>query len=167
MNTARLLTRQSLRLYDGASGVQLRSSLQLQTLTYRAQYGLLSAPPAAYCRKNYSTSTPTSNTTSSPPPQNEYLIVIPDHPNTSDARAKAKPGHIKSATPLIDAGVISYCGVTLSEATEGKGQSINGSAIVMKAGSEEEVREFLERDEYTEFGVWDVKGAKIWGFRSG
>lgn len=117
------------------------------------------------CRRSYSGSV--SQRQPSLLPQNEFLVIISDFPNTSAARAKAKPGHIKAATPLIDAGIIMYCGVTFSGAAQGKEQNINGSAIVMKAQSEDEVRAFLSEDEYTKSGVWNVNAAKIWNFRAG
>lgn len=98
--------------------------------------------------------------------QHEFLIVIPDFPDMKSARAKARPGHIRDATPLIESKLITYFGVTLSEDDAGH-ELINGSAIVMKAESENEVRAFLEKDEYTKSGVWNVKDAKIWRFRSG
>lgn len=108
----------------------------------------------------------TSPGVNAPVPQTEFLIVIPDFPDTAAARTKAKPGHIRDATPLIDSGIITYFGVTLSDADAVNGP-INGSAIVMKANNEAEVRAYLKDDEYTKLGVWDVEKAQIWRFRSG
>lgn len=104
--------------------------------------------------------------------QNEYLIVVPDLPNSTSARVNAQPKHIKDAMPLIDAGKITYFGVTLthqaidSDVREYKSR-IDGSTIVMKAENEAEVRRFLEQDAYTKAAVWDVKQARIWPFKSG
>lgn len=165
MGTVRILARRFLSLHHKMPVVPVHSSLYLPILTCPSQYQSPIVLSSTSDRGAYSTSA--SSATSPASPQNEYLVVIPDHPNTSAARAKARPGHVKAATPLIDAGVLTYFGVTLSDVTEGQEQRINGSAIVMKAGSEVEVRNFLSQDEYTKFGVWNVSQAKIWRFRSG
>lgn len=111
-----------------------------------------------------------SSATSSSKPQNEYLVVVPDNPGTQSQRGEAQPRHIEGATPLIDAGQLTYFGVTLAKHVgpdESHKPNIVGSAIVMKADSEEEIRQFLSRDAYTKAGVWNVKDAQIWPFKSG
>lgn len=96
--------------------------------------------------------------------------MVPDFPGKQAQRAEAQPKHIEGATPLIDSGQLSYFGVTLAKHAEpGKSHAPNiaGSTIVMEAESEQAVRDFLERDAYTKAGVWNVKEAQIWPFRSG
>ena len=39
---------------------------------------------------------------------------------------------------------------------------INGSALIVEADTEEEVRKCLERDIYYTAGVWDAKKVRRW-----
>lgn len=99
----------------------------------------------------------------------EYLIQVPDFEHTVKQRLAAKKDHIIGATPLIESKQLSFFGVTLAESapTDTANAAINGSVMVMEASSQDEIREFLEKDAYTKAGVWDVQNAKITPFRSG
>lgn len=96
--------------------------------------------------------------------------MVPDFLSTTEQRGKAQPAHIKDATPLIESGDLTYFGVILSShdgTNEDYRLRINGSAVVLNAESEQAIRDYLERDAYTRAGVWDVKKAQIWAFKSG
>ena len=101
----------------------------------------------------------------------EYLIVVPDHPNTSTNRKEAQPAHISGAQPLIDAKNLTYFGVLLAHnqqtAIESDVLPINGSMMVLRAENEQMVRQFLHDDPYTKAGVWNIAEAQIWCFKSG
>ena len=101
------------------------------------------------------------------PAQYEWLVHIPDHPGALSKRLAVRPKHLEKITPRVKAGEVVFGGATLSkQPEEGESPDMTGSFMLMKAESEEEVREFLEADEYTKGGAWDVKNAKIWPFRS-
>lgn len=99
----------------------------------------------------------------------QFLVQVPDFPQTTSQRLSAQKDHIIDATPLIDSKQLSFFGVTLSDSpgSNTAHAKINGSVMVMEADSRDEVVGFLERDTYTKAGVWDVGGAKITPFRSG
>lgn len=113
----------------------------------------------------------------------QYLILVPDHPDSLSIRKATKAAHIESATPLIDEGRLPYFGVTLAQhqTTTGTESSrsndgtrastiepeINGSVMVLHAASERAVQDFLENDPYAKQGVWDVAKAQILPFRAG
>ena len=100
----------------------------------------------------------------------EFLIVIPDFPLTTEQRRKAQPKHIEAAMPLIKSGDLSYFGVTMRSGNvvdQDYSPRTNGSAIVLKAENEQAVKDYLLRDSYTIAGVWDVEKAQIWAFKSG
>lgn len=100
------------------------------------------------------------------PAQYEWLVHIPDHPNALEKRLAVRPLHLKNLTPNVESGKVVMGGATLSEQPkEGESPKFTGSFVLMKAESEEEVRSFLEGDEYTKGGAWDVKNAKIWPFK--
>lgn len=161
----RALTRWSLNVRHEVPIVQPCSNLRRPIRTSASHNPSASALSATSCHRSCSSSVLQNQLSLSP--QNEFLIVIPDFPNSSAARVEAQPGHIRAATPLINAGIITYCGVTLSSALSGKEQNISGSVIVMKAQSEDEVQAFLMGDAYAKSGVWNVSAATIWNFRTG
>lgn len=98
----------------------------------------------------------------------QFLIQVPDFPETQEIRARTKQTHIQECTSLIESGKLSYFGVTMSShAPIGETAKINGSVMVLEAENEEYVKEFLERDAYTRAGVWNIDGAQIWPFKSG
>jgi hypothetical protein len=97
----------------------------------------------------------------------EYLVQIPDFPNALDKRLAVRPQHLKDVTPKVNAGKVVMGGATLSkQPAEGEQPDMTGSVMIIKADSEQEVRDQIEADVYTKGGAWDVKNAKIWAFKS-
>jgi uncharacterized protein len=97
----------------------------------------------------------------------EFLVQIPDFPNALDKRLAVRPQHLKEVTPKVEAGKIVMGGATLSkQPAAGEAPDMTGSVMIIKADTEEEVRELIESDVYTKGGAWDVKNAKIWAFKS-
>lgn len=41
-----------------------------------------------------------------------------------------------------------------------------GTVLLATVGSKEEILEILKKDPYTQHGVWDLEGVKIWGFKT-
>jgi uncharacterized protein YciI len=103
---------------------------------------------------------------SSSAPTKEWLVQIPDHPNALEKRLAVRADHLNGLKPKIDAGIVVFGGATLSkQPSEGEGPDMTGSVMLIKANTEEEVREFLENDPYTKGGAWNPKEAKIWPFK--
>jgi uncharacterized protein len=99
-------------------------------------------------------------------PTKEWLVHIPDHPNALEKRLAVRPKHLADLKPKIDAGIVVFGGATLSrQPSEGETPDMTGSFMLIKANTEEEVREFIANDQYTKGGAWNPKEAKIWPFR--
>lgn len=107
-----------------------------------------------------------SSTSTSPAPLYEWLVHIPDFPGVLDKRLAARPTHLANVVPAIEAGTLVFGGAQLSkQPAEGETPDMVGSFMLVKAESEEKVREWMEKDAYTKGGAWDVKSAKIYPFR--
>ncbi|RMZ75034.1 hypothetical protein DV737_g5508, partial [Chaetothyriales sp. CBS 132003] len=98
----------------------------------------------------------------------EYLVTIPDHANTLQARLAARPAHLSNVQPSVEAGKVVMGGALLAhqpKGEEGEVPQMIGSVMLVKADSEDEVREILRLDPYTKAGVWDVAKAEIRPFK--
>lgn len=117
-------------------------------------------------RIRLNTSTRPFARTMSSAPTSEWLVHIPDHPNALEKRLAVRPQHLSALKPKVDAGIVVFGGATLSKQPgEGEGPDMTGSFMLIKANTEEEVRQTLEADPYTQGGAWDVKNAKIFPFK--
>jgi hypothetical protein len=59
---------------------------------------------------------------------NEYLVTIPDHPNSLDKRLAARPKHLANLKPHIDSGKVVFGGAMLSRhPEEGEGADMTVS----------------------------------------
>lgn len=107
-----------------------------------------------------------SSATDTSKPLYEWVVQIPDMPGALDKRMAARPTHLANLKPYLDAGTIVFGGAQLSkQPKEGEAPDMVGSIMMIKAESEEKVREWIEKDAYTLGGAWDAKNAKIWPFR--
>jgi uncharacterized protein YciI len=96
----------------------------------------------------------------------EYLVILPDHANSLHKRVAVRPKHLEKLTPYVQAGDVVFGGATLSaHPKEGEQPDMTGSAMLIKAESEEALREWLASDEYTKGGVWNLDEVKIYPFR--
>lgn len=97
----------------------------------------------------------------------EYLVTIPDHVDGGlQKRLDARPTHLKNLTPRVEAGQVVFGGATLSsQPKEGEAPAFTGSAMLVKANSEEEVRKIVEGDIYAEKGAWDLSKMTIVPFK--
>lgn len=81
-----------------------------------------------------------------------YLVIAKD---ANDAQAgyrrrQARPVHIKALTNVVQEGRVKLAGAILDEAG-----AATGSALLVEAASEAEVRELLECDVYSRDRVWE------------
>ena len=104
-----------------------------------------------------------SSTTS---PKKEYLVILPDHPKSLQKRLAVRAKHLENLTPHVQSGDVTFGGATLSDhPNEGEQVDMTGSAMLIKAESEDAVRAWVMNDEYTKGGVWNVDKIQIIPFR--
>jgi uncharacterized protein len=116
--------------------------------------------PFASRKMSSTASQPTSS-------QKEWLVLLPDHPNSLSKRVSVRQEHLTGVKPTVASGKVLFGGATLSKhPAEGESPDMTGSVMLMTAESEEEVRRFAAEDVYTKSGVWDMGGIKIWPFRT-
>ncbi|KAF5645313.1 aspartate kinase [Fusarium sp. NRRL 25303] len=97
----------------------------------------------------------------------EYLVVIPDHPDVLAKRQVLLKPHNQDAAPLVKAGRVPFFGSTLAHhSAEGQQIAENGTVMIIKAESEEEIKEIIRKDIFTIEGVWDFGKLSIWPFKT-
>ncbi|EMC97199.1 hypothetical protein BAUCODRAFT_32941 [Baudoinia panamericana UAMH 10762] len=73
-----------------------------------------------------------------------------------EQRMKVRPDHLSAIKSAVDTGFITFGGASLDEPLkEGEGPKINGSAMLARADTKEQVLEKLKEDVYYKTGVWD------------
>ncbi|KAL9616085.1 MAG: hypothetical protein Q9160_009004 [Pyrenula sp. 1 TL-2023] len=96
---------------------------------------------------------------------NEYLIIIPDVPHTIQKRLKVRPQHFVELKPDIASQKVTFGGAMLEEhlkpGDDGP-QKMCGSAMLIRAASQEEALERVRKDVYTKEGVWDMDKVQVW-----
>jgi uncharacterized protein len=101
------------------------------------------------------------------PGKHEFLVHIPDRPNSLQNRLSVRATHLANITPRVQSGQVVLGGATLAKPVqEGESPEMTGSFMIIKADSEEQVRKMLESDVYVSGGAWDVENMKIWNFKS-
>ncbi|EWG54264.1 hypothetical protein FVEG_12522 [Fusarium verticillioides 7600] len=97
----------------------------------------------------------------------EYLVIIPDLPDVLAKRQVLLKPHNQDAAPLVKAGRVPFFGSTLAHhSAEGQQVAENGTVMIIKAESEEEIKEIIRKDIFTIEGVWDFGRLSIWPFKS-
>ncbi|RPA79891.1 hypothetical protein BJ508DRAFT_415698 [Ascobolus immersus RN42] len=104
----------------------------------------------------------------------EFFVLVPDLPNAP--RAAVRDAHMARIIPMIKSGeLVRFGGATLDhQPTEEElkaenvatALSFTGSAMLVVAESEEEVREKFKEDPYVKEGVWDWEKARIWPMKT-
>ena len=95
--------------------------------------------------------------------QPHWLITIPAKITNPQLAQETRPSHIAHMKSLFDSGTIIFSGPTLKEHPKEPGQppAITGSVWVIKAGSEDEVRQHARENPFAKVGIWDVKAAEV------
>jgi uncharacterized protein YciI len=100
-------------------------------------------------------------------PLREYLVYVPDLLNALSKRLANRNAHNEEAIPLVKEGRVPFFGSTLAEhGAEGQQPYENGTVMVIKAESEDEIKAMIKKDVFTTEGVWDVARLTIWPFTS-
>ncbi|KAM5513694.1 aspartokinase [Fusarium oxysporum f. sp. phaseoli] len=80
----------------------------------------------------------------------EYLVLIPDLPDVLAKRQVLLKPHNQDAAPLVKAGRVPFFGSTLAHhSAEGQQVAENGTVMIIKAESEEEIKEIIRKDIFT------------------
>lgn len=89
-----------------------------------------------------------------------YLVIAKDalDPEAPQRRQRVRSEHITDLTPLADDGTVKIAGAILTD----EGAPV-GSAMVMEATSEADLRHLLAGDVYAREGVWST--FEIYPFR--
>ncbi|KAI1107102.1 hypothetical protein F4804DRAFT_298539 [Jackrogersella minutella] len=99
-----------------------------------------------------------------PPGKSEWLVVVPDKPGTQQKRVEVRAQHFEGLKPYVESQQFKTGGAVLKDKPESDDPSTwdwYGSTIVVVAESKEEVKAILEKDIYTQTGVWDTENALI------
>jgi len=79
----------------------------------------------------------------------------------------ARSKHLEGIMPAHKQGTVPFGGSYLAAPPkEGETPQMLGSAIVVVAETEEQVRETLRNDIYARSGVWDVDKATVYPFKT-
>ena len=99
--------------------------------------------------------------------QYDWLVHIPDQPNTLQSRMSNLNAHLDYNKPQVAAGRLVMSGPTLALHPENAAETpaMNGSVMVFRAGSEEEVWDIIKGNPYATTGVWDLERAAITPFK--
>ncbi|CAG7949180.1 unnamed protein product [Penicillium olsonii] len=96
----------------------------------------------------------------------EYFVHVPDHPNVLAKRIALLKPHNVAAAPLVKAGRVPFFGSTLTHhGAIDEEPSENGTIMILKAESEEVIREIIREDIFTVEGVWDFEKVVIQPFK--
>ncbi|CAF9927060.1 MAG: hypothetical protein GOMPHAMPRED_004304 [Gomphillus americanus] len=99
---------------------------------------------------------------SSTTPVREWLVIIPDHQDMLEKRLEIRNKHLQDVQPRVENDMVRLGGATLgAPLEEGQPPQMTGSAFVLRGHTEQEVREFLEKDVYTTSGVWNLAEASF------
>ncbi|EFW19975.1 conserved hypothetical protein [Coccidioides posadasii str. Silveira] len=73
-----------------------------------------------------------------------------------------RDAHISNLGPIIESGFLKMGGAVLSHHPKnGEAPPMKGSALIVQADSEEEIRDILAKDVYATSGVWDLDNVRI------
>ncbi|KAI6085562.1 hypothetical protein F4821DRAFT_149004 [Hypoxylon rubiginosum] len=98
---------------------------------------------------------------------NDFLVQIPDKPDVLSTRVSNVGTHMARLKGLIEVGTIVMSGPTLASHPKStdEGLAINGSAWLVRANTEEEVRAVVADDIYAKLGVWDIDNVTVTPFK--
>jgi uncharacterized protein len=97
----------------------------------------------------------------------DWLVQTPANADDLESRINTRPAHLEHNKPLIAAGKLVFGGPSLAAhpKTADEDLAITGSVMMIRAGSEEEVRQMVRDDPYAKVGFWDAEAAVITPFR--
>lgn len=99
---------------------------------------------------------------------NEWLVLIQDHPDKLQMRRDTLPRHIAYYKPKREAGQLIFAGPMLHSHPSHAEEllNMNGSVLVLRLAGEEDVWSALREDPFAKEGVWDMDKISISRFKS-
>ncbi|EER26124.1 YCII-related domain containing protein [Coccidioides posadasii C735 delta SOWgp] len=96
------------------------------------------------------------------PKKPDWIVIVPDAASTTlEKRMGFRDAHISNLGPIIESGFLKMGGAVLSHHPKnGEAPPMKGSALIVQADSEEEIRDILAKDVYATSGVWDLDNHK-------
>ncbi|KOS22952.1 hypothetical protein ESCO_003465 [Escovopsis weberi] len=101
------------------------------------------------------------------PAKFEYLVIIPDKPNSAALRQQVREAHLTNMKAKVATGDFKEGGALLNKVPESMDSStwdFRGSSFVVAAHSQDEVVAHIKDDIYYQSGVWDLDNAQIMPF---
>ncbi|RKF62029.1 putative ycii-related domain protein [Erysiphe neolycopersici] len=98
----------------------------------------------------------------------EWLIIIPDQPEKLDKRMAVRTKHIEALGEGHKEGFWQMGGAYLKDLPsnkDGGSLKIQGSAMIARASSREEVLKRLKEDIYAQENIWDFEKVQIYPFK--
>ncbi|KAK7511304.1 uncharacterized protein IWZ02DRAFT_463646 [Phyllosticta citriasiana] len=105
-------------------------------------------------------------------PKCEWVVILPDKPGVLEKRVSVRDSHLAAIPTAYPSDFWLVAGALLERAPHdarneaGVPLPMQGSAAVVWASSEEEVRRLLSGDVYACEGVWDMERLQCWAFKS-
>ncbi|KAF2676692.1 hypothetical protein K458DRAFT_396730 [Lentithecium fluviatile CBS 122367] len=98
--------------------------------------------------------------------QHHWIISIPATITDMNLFKETRPSHIAHLKSLCEEGTIVLSGPTLNEHPKEQDRApiITGSVWVIKAGTEEEVRQHARENPFAKVGIWSVDAATVQPF---
>ncbi|PSR98961.1 hypothetical protein BD289DRAFT_479756 [Coniella lustricola] len=112
-----------------------------------------------------STSAPVAAASASEPRKFEWLVVVPDKPDTLAKRLEVRPKHFEGMQQKQETGIFKMGGAVFDDIPVGDDSSnwkFAGSTLMVVAESKQAVIDLIKDDIYVTSGVWDLEKAMIW-----
>ncbi|KAF2151292.1 YCII-related domain-containing protein [Myriangium duriaei CBS 260.36] len=98
--------------------------------------------------------------------QYDWLVQTPANAADQQTRIDVRPAHLEHNKPLIEGGKLLFGGPALAHQPKTPDDlAVVGSIMLIRAESEQEVREMIRQDPYAKAGFWDAEGASVTPFR--
>jgi uncharacterized protein YciI len=97
--------------------------------------------------------------------QHHWVMSIPATTTDMNLLNATRPSHIAHLKSLCEQGTIVFSGPTLKEhPKQDQAPVIVGSVLVIKADTEEEVRQYARENPFAKAGIWSVDAATVQPF---
>ncbi|CBF89305.1 hypothetical protein AN0527.2 [Aspergillus nidulans FGSC A4] len=99
----------------------------------------------------------------------DWLVQIPINADDMEAWAETREAHLSHLKPYVLDRTVVFAGPTLSRHPKNPDDplEITGSVLMLRAGTELEVRDIIAKNPFVEAGVWDMERALVQPFKCG
>lgn len=97
----------------------------------------------------------------------EYLVILPDRPNSLPTRLAQHAPHFEAAKPDVASGFFKVAGKIYEEPfVENQPHKIAGTFLIVRAPRREDVEKRLKEDLFYQHGVWNWDELQIYPCKS-